>query len=415
MLQKVEISPKSLDDYITIVGEEPVAEIRRLASALKGVRVVHVNATAFGGGVAEILQSLVPLMCNVGLDTEWCVIEGDDAFFQVSKTIHNGLQGMPRPFTPEMRKIWQQYNKMNAERFDGEYDFVVIHDPQPAGMLRYHGRQGGLHWIWRCHIDTSEPNPEFWQFFVPIINEYEAAIFTMAQFVGPGVHFDHLAIIPPTIDPLSPKNRPLAVEEAKKVVEKFGVDTRRPLITQVSRFDPWKDPLGVIDVYREVKSAFADVQLALVGSMASDDPEGWLFLDKTCRHAGEDGDIHILHNFHGVGAYEVGCFQTVSEVVLQKSLREGFGLVVTEALWKEKPVVGGNAGGIPLQVIDGETGFLVDTLESCSEKVAYLLQHSQERQKMGRAAKRHVRKNYLITRLLRDYLSLFHELEAPAD
>jgi trehalose synthase len=219
-----------------------------------------------------------------------------------------------------------------------------------------------------------------------------------------------LAIITPTIDPLSPKNAPIAEEKARSIVASFGVDVNRPLITQVSRFDPWKDPLGVIDAYRIVKTHVPSAQLALVGSMASDDPEGWYYLDKTSRHAGEDFDIHILHNFHGVGATEVGAFQTVSDVVIQKSTREGFGLVVTEALWKGKPVVGGNVGGIPLQVIDGQTGFLVDSIEDCGERVIYLLQHPEATKRMGTTAREHVRKNFVTTRHLADYLRLFETL-----
>jgi len=362
--------------------------------------------------VAEILQSLVPLMRDVGLRAEWQVIEGSDEFFNVTKACHNGLQGMDIPFTEDMQRIWMEYNQKNAALFEGDYDFVIVHDPQPAGLLKYHGRTGGKHWLWRCHIDTSSPNSGYWNFFVPFINEYDAGIFTMKQFVGPGVKFGKLAIIPPKIDPLSPKNAPVPLETARQVLEKFGIDTRRPLITQVSRFDPWKDPLGVIDAYRKVKEEFPEVQLALVGSMAADDPEGWSYLDKTVRHAGEDFDIHILHNFHGVGAFEVGCFQTVSDVIVQKSLREGFGLVVTEALWKGKPVIGGNVGGIVLQIVDGQTGFLVNSVDECASRILFLLKNPQKTQEMGIAAREHVRENFLITRHLEDYLDLLLELQA---
>jgi len=412
VLKQVKVEKKQLADYYPIVGEGVIAEIRALAEPLRGARVVHVNATAFGGGVAEMLVTLVPLMRDVGLDAEWQVIEGEDEFFNVTKSCHNGLQGMDIPFTEEMKGIWRLYNEMNATRFEGEYDCVVVHDPQPAGLLHCHGRERGKHWAWRCHIDTSHPNPVYWDFFAPYISEYEAGIFTMEQYVGPGLALDHLAFITPTIDPLSPKNAPMTLEEARKIVARFGVDVSRPLITQVSRFDPWKDPLGVIDAYRIVKAQVPEVQLALVGSMASDDPQGWYYLDKTIRHAGEDDDIYILHNFHGVGGLEVGAFQTINGVVIQKSIREGFGLVVTEALWKEKPVVGGNAGGIPLQVLDGETGFLVDSVEECGEKALYLLQHPKEAARMGTAAREHVRQNFLSTRHLAEYLRLFSQLQS---
>ena len=411
MLQRVALEQKHLADYCPIVGDEVIAKLHALAEPLRGARIVHVNATPFGGGVAEMLVTLVPLMRDMELDAEWQVIAGEDEFFNVTKACHNGLQGMSIPFTDEMKVTWQRYNEMNAARFEGEYDFVIVHDPQPAGLLHYHGRKAGGHWAWRCHIDTSHPNPAYWDFFAPYITEYEAGIFTMEQYVGPGVSYDYLAIITPAIDPLSPKNAPMAQDRAQEIVACFGIDVSRPLITQVSRFDPWKDPLGVIDAYRIVKAQVPEVQLALVGSMASDDPEGWYYLDKTIRHAGEDFDIHILHNFHGVGALEVGAFQTASDVVVQKSTREGFGLVVTEGLWKGKPVVGGNAGGIPLQVLDGETGFLVDSVEECGEKALYLLQHAEEAEAMGAAAREHVRRNFLTTRHLADYLSLFHRMK----
>lgn len=411
MLQQVELQPKRLADYAPVAGEEAIEEIRALAEPLRGARVVHINATAYGGGVAEILQTLVPLMRDVGLEAEWQVIAGADEFFAVTKACHNGLQGMEMPFTAEMQAIWQRYNEMNAERFEGEYDFVVVHDPQPAGLLHYHGPAGGRHWLWRCHIDTSRPNSAYWRFFAPYISEYDAGIFTMKEYVGPDVRFKHLAIIAPTIDPLSPKNAPMPIERAREIVARFGLDVSRPIVTQVSRYDPWKDPLGVIDAYRMVKAQVPGVQLALVGSMASDDPEGWYYLDKTSRHAGEDPDIHILHNYHGVGNVEVGAFQTVSDVVVQKSTREGFGLVVTEALWKGKPVVGGNVGGIPLQVIDGETGYLVNSAEQCAEKVLHLLQNPREAQRLGEAGREHVRRHFLSTRHLADYLRLFQRLE----
>lgn len=412
MLQQVELEEKSLADYRAIVGDEAIAEIRALAEPLRGARVVHINATAFGGGVAEMLVTLAPLMRDVGLDAGWQTIEGEDEFFNVTKACHNGLQGMDIPLTGEMKAIWRRYNEMNAARFEGEYDFVVVHDPQPAGMLHYHGRGGGKHWAWRCHIDSSHPNPLYWDFFAPYISEYETGIFTMEQYVGPGVSYEHLAIITPTIDPLSPKNAPMAKDEAREIVARFGVDVNRPLIAQVSRFDPWKDPLGVIDAYRMVKERMPKVQLALVGSMASDDPEGWYYVDRTIRHAGEDFDVHILHNFHGVGGLEVGAFQVASDVIVQKSTREGFGLVVTEPMWKGKPVVGGNVGGIPLQVIDGETGFLVDSVEACAEKILYLLEHPAESARMGAAARERVRANFLTTHHLASYLRLFNQLEA---
>jgi len=410
VLQRVSVQTKKLDDYRPIVGDGVIEEIRALAAPLEGARVLHLNATAFGGGVAEILHALVPLMRDVGLDAHWQVIHGEDEFFNVTKAFHNALQGADVPLTEAMKNTYDRYNKLNAEAFEGEYDFAVIHDPQPAALLHFHGRRGAKHWIWRCHIDTLTPNITVWNFLQPYIEIYDAGIFTMKQYVYGSLNLPKVAVITPTIDPLSPKNKPQLLEESRRILERFHIDTKRPLLTQVSRFDPWKDPLGVIDAYRMVKVQMPELQLALVGSMASDDPEGWDFYERTIRHAGEDYDIHILHNLHGVGDVEVNAFQNASDVIIQKSTREGFGLVVTEALWKGKPVIAGNVGGIPLQVIDGKTGFLVDTTLACAERAYYMLTHPEEAKRMGEQARRHVRENFLITRHLRDYLQLFASL-----
>nr|NIT55164.1 glycosyl transferase family 1 [Fodinibius sp.]NIV10124.1 glycosyl transferase family 1 [Fodinibius sp.]NIY23748.1 glycosyl transferase family 1 [Fodinibius sp.] len=240
MLEKISIFPKKLSDYRDIIGEERTEEILDLASPLKDARIVHINATAYGGGVAEILQALVPLMRDVGLDAQWQVIQGSDEFFNVTKASHNGLQGMDIPLSEDMKDIWRRYNRLNAEKFEGEYDIVIVHDPQPAGLFHYCQSKGARHWIWRCHIDTSSPNQAYWAFYIPYINEYPTAIFTMKDYVAPGAKFDHLEIIPPTIDPLSPKNTPIPLEKAKTIISRFGVDINRPLLTQVSRFDPWK-------------------------------------------------------------------------------------------------------------------------------------------------------------------------------
>jgi trehalose synthase len=410
MLQNVEVEAKSLEDYRPIVGTEAIEQIHALAESLQGARVVHVNATAFGGGVAEILQTLVPLMRDVGLDAHWQVIEGTEEFFSVTKAMHNGLQGMDIDLTDKMKIIWQAYNELNAQKLEGHYDIVVVHDPQPAGLLHFTAGENGDHWIWRCHIDTSHPNADYWQFMAPYINEYPSAVFTLEEYVGPGVNCEHLVTIAPTIDPLSPKNTAMDPTTADAIVARYGFDASRPLLAQVSRFDPWKDPLGVIDAYRIVKERIPEVQLALVGSMAEDDPEGWDYYDKTVRHAGEDYDIRILHNFHGVGNREVNAFQTAADVVVQKSIREGFGLVVTEAMWKQKPVIGGDVGGIPLQVIDGKTGFLVNSVEACADRMLYLLENPGESEKMGEAAREHIRRHFLSTRHLADYLQLFKQL-----
>lgn len=410
MLEVVETEKKLLDDYVNIVGKEEIENIKKLALPLKGKKIVHINATSFGGGVAEILSTLVPLMKDVGLEAEWQVIQGSDDFFNVTKAIHNGMQGMEVPFSEEMKKIFLNSSRLNEKLFEGEFDYIVIHDPQPVAILNYRKKKIGK-WIWRLHIDPTNAQEKIWQFIKPFVEKYDATIFTLKEYVKDDLKVENIAIIPPAIDPLSPKNMELGQEEIENVVRKYKVDLNRPIITQVSRFDPWKDPLGVIDMYRIVKREIKEVQLILIASMAHDDPEGWEYYEKTARHAGEDYDIHLLSNLNGVGNLEVNAFQRASNVIIQKSLREGFGLVITEALWKGKPVVAGNVGGIPLQVDNRRTGYLIGDISECAKRVIHLLKDSEIAKKMGISGKEYVRKNFLITRLLRDYLSLFNSLK----
>ena len=410
MLEKVEVEKRLLNTYIDIIGKEEIESIKKLALPLKGKKVVHINATSFGGGVAEILFTLVPLMKDVGIQAEWQVIKGSDDFFNVTKNIHNGLQGMDVPFTKEMKEMFLKNNQLNEKLFEGEYDFVVIHDPQPVAILNYRKKKIGK-WIWKLHIDPTQAQEKIWQFIKPFIKRYDANIFIFKEYVKGDIKLKNIAIIPPAIDPLSSKNMDLDQEEIENIVTKYKVDPDRPVITQVSRFDPWKDPLGVIDMYRMVKREVKDVQLVLIASIANEDPEGWEYYEKTARHAGEDYDIHLLSNLNGVGNLEVNAFQRASDVIIQKSLRERFGLVITEALWKGKPVVAANVGGIPLQVDNRRTGFLVGDISECAERVIHLLKNSEIANKMGTSGKEYVRKNFLITRLLKDYLNLFNHLK----
>jgi trehalose synthase len=364
--------------------------------------------------VAEILATLVPLMTDAGLQADWQVIRGTDEFYNVTKAMHNSLQGMFIEWTPEMRDIWLHQNKFNANLFDEHYDFVVIHDPQPAALrscLRERDAKladGG--WVWRCHIDLTEAQVQIWEILKPYLAEYDAAIFTAAEYIKDDLEGPKRFVVPPAIDPLSTKNADIPKETAHEILRRYGVDHRRPFITQISRFDPWKDPLGVIEVYRILKNDFPDLQLLLIASMAHDDPEGWAWYEKTVRRAGEDFDIHILSNLNGVGNLEVNAFQRTARVVIQKSVREGFGLVVSEGLWKQRPVVAGRVGGIPLQLIDGETGFLVNSTEECAERVADLMHDPALAARMGAAGREFVREHFLITRYLRDYLRIFRAL-----
>lgn len=405
----VSVRKLSLGQYKGTVGEKQVEHIQRLAEKISGSSVVHVNSTSFGGGVSEILHRLVSLMQDVGLDAQWKVIEGTNKFFNATKTVHNALQGMKKPLNEELKKTYLQQNVANASQMELDYDYVVIHDPQPLALIKYYGKRYGK-WIWRCHIDLSQPNRDFLGFLAPFISLYDASIFTMKQFVSSSLKLKEVAIIPPSIDPLSDKNKPLPDTTILSVLNRYDVDPEKPIVTQVSRFDPWKDPLGVIDVYRLVKKKIPDAQLLLIGSMAPDDPEGWIYFERTARYAGADYDIHLLTDLVGVHDIEVNAFQRASNVVLQKSLREGFGLTISEALWKGVPVLGGNVGGIPLQVIHDVTGFLVNNVEDTAEKTIYLLKHPEIAKEMGEKGREHVRENFLITRHLEDYLKLFIRL-----
>jgi trehalose synthase len=409
MLQDVALGDRSLADYTHLVGRGLVEEIRELAAPLQGKRILHVSATAFGGGVSEILYTLVPLMRDVGLDVHWRVILGREEFFNVTKLMHNSLQGDPQTISDQQWEVFEAYNAMNAQSLDDDWDVIIVHDPQPAAM-RAGAVDHARHWIWRCHIDLSTPNPDTVARLLPMLREYDESIYHMQQYVPNGMD-GRVRIIPPAIDPLSPKNMALSPEDASFVCQQFGIDTDRPLICQVSRFDPWKDPMGVIDAFRLVREEMPEVQLALVGSMATDDPEGWEFFQETFSYADGDPDIKILNNLNNVGAIEVNAFQSQADVAMQKSLREGFGLTVTEALWKVRPVVAGNVGGIPLQVKDGETGFLISSPAEAAERTLEILRDPGLAKQLGRAGKERARELFLTPRLLRDWLSLFGEIE----
>jgi len=408
-MQNVVLSQKSLADYAPVAGESVIADIERLARPLQGARVLHISSTAFGGGVAEMLHTLIPLMRSAGLDAGWAIINGNDEFFTVTKSMHNALQGMDLELTNAMRAAYLHANVDNAVYFEGDYDFIIVHDPQPAPLRTLRRADGGK-WIWRCHIDLTAANQTYWSFLRPFIEAYDAAIFTMPAYVKNDLHVRKLAFIPPAIDPLSPKNAPMSDARASEIVGMYGVDASRPLLVQVSRFDPWKDPLGVIDVYRAVRAEFPGAQLALIGSMAHDDPEGMEYYQRTKEYAEDDPNIHLLSNLDGVGNIEVNAFQQAASVVMQKSLREGFGLTIAEGLWKGKPVIGGNVGGIPLQIEDGVTGYLVESVEEASTAALTIMRDRDKARRMGEIGREVVREKFLTTSNLRNYLRLFNDL-----
>jgi len=394
-----------LENYRPLIGDTLTDEIRRLAERLNGLRVCHINATAAGGGVAELLHRLIPLYQALGIRAEWRVIHGDTQFFTVTKGFHNGLQGAEVRLTTQLTDEYLEHNRLAAEGMADSYDVYMVHDPQPAA-IRHFRQHPKSKWIWRCHIDSSTADSEVWRFLKPFIEDYDAAVFTMADFRPPDLHMDHVAYIPPAIDPLATKNMEWPYELCRKAIADYGVDLNRPLLLQVSRFDPWKDPLGVIQAYRLVKERHPKVQLALIGAMAGDDPEGWRILDLINAESLKDPAIHVFTNMTGVGNMEVNVFQGGADLVIQKSLKEGFGLVVSEALWKERPVVAGAAGGIPMQFPDGYEGYLVGSIEECAEKSLRLLEHPGISAEFGRAGRDKVRREFLLPRLFRDELAL---------
>jgi len=342
---------KSIADYAEVIGEKHYEELRTLAKAAKGRSMLHVNATAYGGGVAEILQNLVPLLRDAGVDAHWAVLDAPPAFYDITKKIHNALQGMKLDLSEAEKKLFLDVGRENAAQLT-DADVVLAHDPQAVALHHFAKDPGRAGWVWRCHIDLTTAHQPVWSFLKPFVQEHDASIWTMPQFVRPDLK-QKVLIQAPTIDPFSEKNRDMPIEEAREIVRRFDVDPGRPILLQVSRFDPWKDPLGVIDAYRIVKKEVPGVQLVMIGSLADDDPEGQEYFDRTKKHAGGDKDVFLFTNLDGVKDREVNAFQRASTVVVQKSLREGFGLVVAEGLWKGIPVVAGKVGGIVLQIQDG--------------------------------------------------------------
>ena len=399
---------KLLAAYEGIAASSVIRELRILGSKLKGIRVVHVNSTREGGGVAEILTWMIPLMCNLGIEASWEVIEGTSEFFSVTKSIHNGLQGFAVTLSRKDVETHLAVNEANLARLRPcleEADVVVIHDPQPAPLLGLCPDRKGK-WVWRAHIDISHPSLSVWRALKPQVKDYDASIFSMSIFAQPLSHPQF--IVAPSIDPLSEKNIDLSQTEVNAVRADFGLDPGRPLLVQVSRFDRFKDPLGVIEAYRMVRKVLP-VQLVLAGGGATDDPEGKAVLDEVMEAAKGDRDIHVLllpPDAHRT----INALQRMADIIIQKSTREGFGLTVTEGLWKGKPVIGGDVGGIRKQVFNYHTGFLVNTPEGAAHRIRFLLHHRSLIEEIGGKGREFVRENFLLTRQLREYLTLFHWL-----
>ena len=393
-----------LDRYLGISPKSDLTILQMLGAKMNKKSFVHVNSTRAGGGVAEILQSMIPILEDLGIQARWEVIEGDDKFFEITKKIHNAVQGKSEEITEEMWQHHYEINRSNAEKLNLEADAVLIHDPQPSPLIDF--RKTGK-WIWRCHIDVSNPRKNVWDYLAKYCRKYDGAIFSVAKFAR-SMGIDEF-IIPPSIDPLSEKNRDLPAEEIRDVLERLRIPLDRPVILQVSRFDTFKDPIGVIQAFKMVKK-YNDCILVLAGSPATDDPEGVKVLNEVTEYAAGDTDIRILL-LPPFSDREINALQRSASVILQKSLREGFGLTVSESMWKGKPVIGGAVGGIPLQIIHGVNGFLVNSVEGAAFRTRQLLNNPDMAKRMGEKAREYARMHFLITRHVRDYLSVWYSLE----
>ncbi len=404
-----------LKDYDGLVEPALRLRVRSIAERLAGLRVVHINATPFGGGVAEILKSLVPMMNDLGLEASWYVLDPDEAFFDVTKKLHNGLQGKRTSLSPDEVDRYWRHNELTARQIRelaGRPDLLVLHDAQvlPVAMFM----PSTIQMIWHCHVDLTTPDEGVRELVEPLTSLYSRCVVSMPEYASSSMPADRLAVFPPAIDVFTPKNEELPLPLSRTLVAGLGIDLSRPLITQVSRFDPWKDPSGVIDAYRLARREVPGLQLALVGALAAqDDPEGAAVLESVLRHADDDPDIHIIADPEVATDQVVNALQRLSAVVLQKSTREGFGLTVSEAMWKGRPVIGGDCGGIRAQIQDGENGFLVSDIKTCAQRILYLLNSPEEDQRLGASARETVRRSFLMPRLLADYLSLFEEILAP--
>lgn len=402
-MKKNQKLPALLKGYVPFVRRELIEEILELASILKGKRIIFLNSTKYGGGVAEILQAEIPLLKSLGIDVVWKTLKANQDFYKITKSFHNSLQG-EKDFilTPKSKRIYEGINKENALIFKKEkFDLLFVHDPQPLAIPFFLGINSKA--IWRCHIQVSLDHSDIWEYLKGFLNSYTSAIFSLKEFIPKGIKTKN-HIVSPAINPLSPKNQKISKEKAKKILDELGLDINKPIIAQVSRFDPWKDPLGVIEAYKIAKKEFPNLQLVLTGSAATDDPENFKIITFVKKEANKDKDIKI---FSDLTEIQINAIQVISKIVIQKSIKEGFGLTVAEALYKETPVIGGNTGGIRTQIFNGKDGYLVNSIKQCGQKIIYLLKNDNLRKKMGKAGKQIVTDKFLLPRLVRDELLVF--------
>ncbi len=400
-----------LNDYAPIVGNDVIGELHLLADRLTGKSIININSTSVGGGVAEILTRMIPILRELGVNVSWDVIKGNERFFRVTKDLHNAMQGANLDIDENDWNYFLEVNRQNAEDIDLTSDIIFIHDPQPIALVEKK-KDIGNKWIWRCHIDITEPQMKAMNLLRPYIEKYDSSVFSSPRFARPDLSIKKV-LIPPSIDPLSDKNKELPESTISSIVEDFDIDIDRPIVTQISRFDKFKDPAGVINIYKRVKKHI-DCQLILAGGGATDDPEGLQVLNTVMSAAENDPDIHVIF-LPPSSDLEINALQRASTIILQKSIREGFGLTVTEALWKAKPVIATAAGGIPLQIIHNYSGILTYSAEGTSYYLKELLGNPEYAKTLGLNGREHVRNNFLITRHIRDYLLLFLSLYHEED
>ena len=419
MFGTIALSPKALADYEPIVGEEALAELHSLARPLQGVRVLHLSVAAFGTAVADTLCALVPLMTDLGLPSQWQILRPAHEFIAVNKAMYDALAGVGARWNAEVEAVWHEYTAMNAELFTEEFDFVVVHDPQPGGILttftERRGRRPSGRWLWHCHLDLSEAQPDVWRLMQRYCHAYDALAFDLEEYVPHDVDAPIMTIIEPAIDPLGPKNMDLTPETVTAMLERYGLDPTRPIVCQISPFDHWHDPLGLIDAYASAEKQVPGLQLALVATYLTEDPEMRNYYEQVARRAEAHPDIFVLSSqssLRGLGNVELNAFQRAALTTAQKSIRKGFWVAASDVLWKERPVVANPLGGIPRQVIDGETGYLARTTEEFAQRIIELHQRPDLAARLGRAGRQRVRANFLITRYLRDYLRLFQQMAA---
>lgn len=416
MLSRVKTKTQPLERYRGIISEDLFQEVKDSAKELKGLKVVHINSTPLGGGVAEVLKSLVPLMRGVGLKAQWHIIPPNRKFFDLTKEIHNALQGKKFSLSSSSKELYYRHMKKSARLMRNmKADVWIFHDPQPAGIVQFLPSHNLSPLISRIHIDTSNPNLEVWDFIKESLLQYDKIIFSAQKFARSDIPKDKRIIFPPAIDPLTIKNILFSLSSSRRILRSFGIDTTRPLISQISRFDPWKDPVGVIKSYRIAKKKIPGLQLALIGLLLSyDDPEAIKVFKEVKREVKKDKDIFLFSNPEQLGSIKVdrfvNAFQTASNLILQKSIKEGFGLVVAEAMWKQRTVIGGNVGGIKLQIRDGENGFLVSSPEEAARRIIELIENPELKMRLELEARKTVKEKFLMPRLLRDYLRLFKKL-----